>query len=264
MKEFRIKGLRIACRYRGKGEPLVLLHGALSDSRSWERQLNALSDDFMVVAWDAPGCGRSSDPPEGFRLKDYADCLAELIDEMKLNRPHILGLSFGGGLALEFYRRHPEIPKSLILASAYAGWAGSLPAETVQYRFEKGLQQSYLTPEKVVEAWMPTLFNESVPLDVIRETEDIMLDFHPKGMRVMLKAFAEADLRDVLPDIRVPTLLLYGDADQRYPLPVARKLHEKIPASTLVIMKGVGHVVHTESPDQFNSEVRSFLESIRN
>jgi pimeloyl-ACP methyl ester carboxylesterase len=263
MKEFKINGLRIACQYRGEGVPLVLLHGGLSDSRSWNRQLKDFSDEFRVVAWDAPGCGRSSDPPEGFRLSDYADCLAEVIDKLNLHRPHILGLSFGGGLALEFYRRYPEIPGSLILVSAYAGWAGSLPAETVKDRLQKGIQQSKLPPEQVVDAWLPTLFNESVSPEVIKETADIMQDFHPAGMRVMLQAFAKADLRDVLPHIKVPTLLLYGDADQRSPLNIARELHAKIPASSLVILKGIGHVVHAEAPDQFNSEVRSFLNSIK-
>lgn len=254
--------MRIACRHQGAGEPLLLLHGALSDSRTWKRQLNAFSRDFLVVAWDAPGCGRSTDPPEEFRLSDYADCLAEVVGELGLKRPHILGLSFGSGLALEFYRRYPEIPRSLILASAYAGWAGSLPAETVKDRLRKGLQQSLMPPEKVVEAWLPTLFNDSVPSEVIRETAEIMRDFHPQGMRVMLRAFAEADLRDLLPHIEVPTLLLYGDADQRSPLTLAGELHARIPTSSLAVLKGAGHLVHSESPELFHSEVRSFLKSV--
>ncbi len=162
MEEFRIKGMRVAYQCRGEGTPLVLLHGALSDSRSWKEQLNAFSDEFLIMAWDAPGCGRSSDPPEGYRLSDFADCLAELIDKLNITRPHILGLSFGGGLALEFYRRYPDVPRSLILASAYAGWAGSLPAAAVKDRLQKGLQQSDLPPTQVIEAWLPTLFNESI------------------------------------------------------------------------------------------------------
>ncbi|MCL7412208.1 MAG: alpha/beta hydrolase [ANME-2 cluster archaeon] len=117
----------------------MLLHGALSDSREWHRQLDELSDDFTVVVWDAPGCGRSDDLPETFRLPDYADCLAAFIEEIVLVRPHVLGLSFGGGLALELYRRYPAIPRSLILASAYAGWAGSLPPEVVEERLQQGL-----------------------------------------------------------------------------------------------------------------------------
>jgi alpha/beta hydrolase fold len=71
-----VAGLTIAFERAGQGTPVVLLHGGLSDSSEWRRQIDALRDDFTVVAWDAPGCGRSSDPPEAFRLPDYADCLA--------------------------------------------------------------------------------------------------------------------------------------------------------------------------------------------
>jgi alpha/beta hydrolase family protein len=75
-----VEGLRIAFERVGEGLPLVLLHGALSDSRNWRRQLDELSNEFTVVAWDAPGFGRSSDPPETFGLPDYADCLAAFVD----------------------------------------------------------------------------------------------------------------------------------------------------------------------------------------
>jgi pimeloyl-ACP methyl ester carboxylesterase len=87
-----------------------------------------------VIAWDAPGAGSSSDPPASFGMVGYADCLAGFIDRLGLERPHVGGLSFGGALALELYRRHPEVPGSLILASAYAGWGGSLPAAAADER----------------------------------------------------------------------------------------------------------------------------------
>jgi pimeloyl-ACP methyl ester carboxylesterase len=86
------------------------LHGGFGfDSRSWRRQLDALSDAFTVVAWDMPGCGRSSDPPETFGAFDFADCLTAFIPVLGLERPHLLGLSFGSALALELYRWHPSI-----------------------------------------------------------------------------------------------------------------------------------------------------------
>ncbi len=264
MDEVKIGGLRIAFERKGEGPPLVLLHGALSDSRMWRRQLDELSDDFTVVAWDAPGCGHSADPPEAFHLPDYADCLAAFIEEIGLTRPHVLGLSFGGGLALELYRRYSTIPRTLVLASAYAGWAGSLPSEAVEERLQKGLQQSELPPEQVVQTWIPTLFSEAASADVIDETAAIMSQFHPVGMRAMLMAFAEADLNDMLSSIEVPTLLLYGDADQRSPPNVAEHLHAKIPTSRLAIMPGVGHLSNVEAPATFNAEVRNFLRSNQN
>src|SRR6266511_3739056 len=137
MDHVEVGGLWVTYRQAGQGPPLVLLHGGLGDSREWRRQLEGLADDFTVTAWDAPGCGGSSDPPETFRLPDYADCLAGFIQALDLGRPHVGGLSWGGGLALELYRRHPQVPRSLVLASAYAGWAGSLPPEVVAERVER-------------------------------------------------------------------------------------------------------------------------------
>jgi pimeloyl-ACP methyl ester carboxylesterase len=264
MHEVTIGGLRIAFERKGEGLPLVLLHSALSDSRAWRRQLDELSDEFTVVAWDAPGCGRSADPPETFRLPDFADCLAVFIEKIGIEKPHVLGLSFGSGLALELYRRHSGIPRSLTLASAYAGWKGSLPPDVVEERLRQGLQQSELSPGQVVEMWMPTLFTRLVPSEVVSESAAIMSQFHPAGMRSMLFAFAEADLRDVLPTIEVPTLLLYGEADQRSPLEIARNMHAMIPRSRLVIIPGVGHESNLEAPEIFNIEVRSFLREISN
>jgi len=115
-------------RGRAKGPPVVLLYGYVGDRRTWRRQIDDLSDEFTVVAWDAPGYGASSDPREDFRLSDAADCLAAFIDALGVGRPHVLGLSFGGGLALELYRRHPTVPLTLVLAGAMrAGPARSPP-----------------------------------------------------------------------------------------------------------------------------------------
>ena len=113
----------------------------------------------------------------------------------------------------------------------------------------------------MIAAWLPTLFDESVLSEVVAETARIMSDFHPVGMRAMLRAFAEADLSSMLSTIEVPTLLLYGDADRRSPLTVANEMHDGIPRSELKIMPGVGHMVNAEAPDKFNEQVRGFLRS---
>ncbi len=149
-----------------------------------------------------------------------------------------------------------------MLASAYAGWAGSLPADVVEARVQQVLRQADLPADEVVEEWLPTLVSSSVPADVVAEVTAIMRDFHPAGLRAMARAFAEADLRDVLPSVDVPTLLLYGDADQRSPRQVAEELHAAIPGSQLVWMHGVGHQSNLEAPDRFNDEVRAFLRSV--
>ena len=258
-----IEGLRIAYERAGEGPPLVLLHGYVGDGPgTWRRQLDELSDEFTVVAWDAPGAGRSSDPPESFGLADYADCLAAFVGALSLGRAHVAGLSFGGGLALELYHRHPEIPRSLVLASAYAGWAGSLPDEVVELRLGQAFELSELPPDELVRTLLPTLFSKSAPEELVAEFAAGMAGFHPAGFRGMARSFAEADLREVLPRIDVPTLLLYGDGDVRAPLDVAEDLHAAIPGSRLVVLPGVGHVSCVEAADRFNAELRAFLRSV--
>lgn len=259
MDFIQVGDLQIAYERKGEGPPLVLLHGLPCNSREWRRQIEDLSDEFTVVGWDAPGSGQSSDPPETFRLPDYADCLAAFVDALGLGRPHIGGLSFGAGLALELYRRHPSIARTLVLASAYAGWAGSLPEDVVEQRLRQNVRQADLPPDQFATAWLPTLLSESAPAQVVDEVRAMLSEFHPAGVRLMAHAFAEADLRDVLPRIDVPTLLLYGDKDVRSPLNVADDLHAKIPASRLVVLAGVGHLSDMEAAERFNAEVRTFL-----
>lgn len=139
MDQTEARGYRIAMEKAGEGPAVLLLHGGLSDSREWRRQIRELTSDFTVIAWDAPGCRGSSDPPED--LQGYSSCLAGFIEGLELEHRHVVGLSFGPGLALELYRQRPDLPRSLVLASAYAGWAGSLPAEVVDARPKQGVRQ---------------------------------------------------------------------------------------------------------------------------
>lgn len=254
-----VAGLHIAYRRVGDGPPVVLLHGAVCDGRVWRTQLEDLSDEFTVVAWDAPGCGQSSDPPESFRLPEYADCLEGFIDALGLKRPHIVGHSFGGGLALELYRRHPAVPATLVLAGGYAGWAGSLPADEVGRRLQVVLQAADRLPDAFDPHTVRGLFSKRLPPDRADELAAIMSQIRPAGTRAMAHALAEADLRDVLSHIEVPTLLLYGDADERSPLDVANALHAAIPTSTLVVWPGLSHESYLEDGETFNAELRRFL-----
>lgn len=254
-----VHGRTIAFERRGHGPPLVLVHGAVSDCRDWRPQFDGLSDEFTVVAWDAPGCGGSFDPPEDFGLDGYADCLAAFIEVLGLERPHVLGLSFGSGLVLELFRRHPALPRTLVLASAYAGWLGSLGREVAEERRHWGLSAAEKPLDEFVRDLNETLFTESVPAELVEEVTEIVKDYHPAGLRAMANAFADADLRDVLPKIDVPTLLIYGDADKRSPVAVGEELHAQIPGSKFVVIPGPGHMVNLETPERFNEEVRAFL-----
>jgi pimeloyl-ACP methyl ester carboxylesterase len=253
-----VNGLSVAYQRTGDGPVLVLLHGFIVDSRMWRPQLESLSDQFTVIAWDALGTGQSSDPPETFGIGDWADCLAGLLDAVGVQRAHIVGLSWGGILAQEFYRRHAARVLSLVLTDTYAGWKGSLPEQVVHNRLDTCLQDASLPPNQLVTKYLSGAFSESVTQEVREELANIMSDFHPTGFRLMAITSAQVDTRDLLPSIRVPTLLIWGDADKRSPMNVAYQIRDAIPGARLAIISGAGHVSNLEKPDQFNTIVRDF------
>ena len=260
MDHIEIAGLQVAYERVGTGPPLVLVHGFVGDGRStWSRQLEDLSDEFTVVAWDVPGAGGSAEPPAWFRMPHYADCLSAFVRALSLDRPHLVGLSFGGALILELFHRQPNIPRSLVLASAYAGWAGSLPPEIVDERVKTCLRLADLPPEQFADAMTPSMFSASASAETVARFAASVQRSNRTGFLAMMWASAESDLRHMLASVDVPTLLLYGDKDVRAPLDVAEALRIGIPASKLVVMPGVGHVSPVEAPDAFNRAVRDFL-----
>ncbi len=262
MRRAEINGLSVAYERAGDGPALVLLHGFSHDSRVWRPQLESLVSQFTVIAWDAPGAGQSSDPPESFGIGDWADCLARLLDSAGVQLAHILGLSWGGLLAQEFYRRYSARVRTLILADTYAGWKGSLPEPIPEERLAACLQDSLLPPSEFVPRYLPGMFSQSPTRDIRDELASIMSDFHPLGFRLMATALAYADTRDLLPNIHVPTLLVWGNADVRSPITVAYQFREAIPGAKLTVIPKAGHVSNLEAPDRFDAEVRDFCLSV--
>ena len=255
-----VDGLRVAYQRKGNGPPLLLVHGAVCDSRTWRHAIDALSDAFTVVAWDAPGCGSSSDAPADFSMPDYANCLAAFVDALSLGRPHVVGHSWGSTLALELCLRYPSTVAKLVLVGAYAGWRGSLPADEVERRVAFAESAAVAVD---AGSWDPAsmrgLFSGVMPPEQVEELKTSMADIRASATRTMAKALADADLSQSLGAVRVPTLILAGEEDERSPLDVARTLHAGIPNSQLVVLLGLGHECFLENPDAFASAVRAFL-----
>lgn len=157
----------------------------------------------------------------------------------------------GGTLALELYDRYPEAAVSLILADTYAGWKGSLP-EAACARAPR------LGPAHIRDG----AERADLALATRAAVGGRVSTFHPAGARLMAQAMAEADLRDVLPRIRVPTLLLWGEQDQRSPAGIAQDLRAAIPGARLALIPGAGHDSNMEEPARFRAEVREFCRSV--
>ncbi len=236
----------------------MLLHGFIADSRTWRRQIEDLSRDFDVITWDAPGCGESSDPPEEFTMAEFADCLAELMEDAGVLSAHLLGLSWGGTLILEFYRRYPALVRSLILAGAYAGWTGSLGQDAAEQRLARCLRDSEQPAEDWVPEWVPDAFSAGASKELLDEYAEVMSDFHPVGFRAMSRSMMP-DLTEALSQINAPTLLIWGEDDKRAPLSAGEMMCDRIGGGRLVVIPSAGHICNMEQPQRFNAEVREFI-----
>lgn len=195
-------------------------------------------------------------------MEDWADWLAAFLGVLEIDDAHIAGLSWGGGLALTFTHRHPDLVRSLVLMSAYAGWAGSLPEHEVQRRLGLAVENS----ERPVDEWIPGMLDTLPPSGsapwMADELTAMLSDSHPAATQIALTAFAEADLRAVLPEIEVPTLVLYGELDVRSPEEVWAPIHEAIPHSRLVVIPRVGHMIDLQASERCNAEIRAFIADV--
>jgi pimeloyl-ACP methyl ester carboxylesterase len=257
-----VGGLSIAFEGAGTGPVVALAHGFVGDARStWGSQIEALSDEFAVIAWDAPGAGGSTDPPEDFGMDAYADCLAGFLRALRIERAHLVGLSFGGALVLAAFYRHRGLASSLALVSGYAGWVGSLGMEEADQRLARSLEASRLTPDEFVAAMAPSMFSPSAEGELVARFLHSVRAFRPSGFRAMARA-SYPDQRHVLAEVDVPTLLLYADHDVRAPISIGQAMHEAVPRSELVVLTGPGHASSVEAPDDVTRELRRFLRSV--
>ena len=262
MGHIDVAGRRVAYEQTGDGPNLVLLHGAVTDLRSWGDVVDRLAKSFRVTAFDAPGCGGSDDPEDSWRMDDYADSVAGLLGVLELGPAHLVGHSWGSSLALATHLRHPGAVRSLVLAGAYAGWSGSLTPAAVAQRLSFAHQVA--DQLEAGAGWdptsMPGLFSDRISAAWRARILETMQAVRPSGMRTMATALAACDLRPELGDVTVPTLLLAGDLDERSSLAVAEALRAAIPGSTLKVLPGLGHEMFAEDPQRCCDAIRTFLE----
>ena len=255
-------GTRIAYTRAGAGPPLVMLHGAPCDSRTWQWMIPDLARDHTIIAWDAPGFGESADIDDTWRAQQFADVLAAFIAAVGLERPHVVGHSFGTMVALSLFHYHPAVPASLVLVGGYAGWAGSLPPDEVAQRLEMFLGIAELGDAFDPKSY-PGLFSELMPADRAASLATMMREnIRPATVRAAGHIGAETDLRPMLRTIHVPTLILHGEADARSPLENAQALHAAIAMSQLVVLPQLGHACVVEDPEACAAAIRRFVETV--
>ncbi len=251
-------GGAIAWREVGEGDPIIFLHGLGGTRSAWGAQLRGLSDDFRCIAWDMPGYG-DSEPIEPLTYTAIADALAAFIDELQLDKPDLVGLSFGGMHALHTAIRHPDKVGRLVLAdsSPAFGMDGTTREEWTAARLAP-LDRGE-TPADAAEHIVDMI--TAIPLtgQIRDETVGAFGEISPRGFRAAVECLPDNDVRAQLATIEHDTLVIVGELDEETPVGYARVLSNGIANAELVVLDGVGHLSPAEDPVRFNSEVRRFL-----
>ena len=232
MPKVDVGGLWIHYDQRGTGPDVVLLHGIGGNTRLWRSQLEGLSDTFRVTAWDTPGYGGSDDPDgDDWAMADYAERLAAFLDAIDIERAHIVGQSWGGVLAQEFYRSYPERFVSLVLSDTYAG-GNAQPAEERDAALQARLTAlDTMTPAEMARRRVRALLMPDAPEPLVAEVESVLTEIHSPGYRMAAIALANANTLDIQPTISIPTLITAGDHDGIVPPARAREMHATSPAA---------------------------------
>jgi pimeloyl-ACP methyl ester carboxylesterase len=261
MREVEVHGRQVRYLTAGEGPPLVLLHGIGGAAQSWRPQLAALADTYRVVAWSLPVYDEADTASGRPCMSDYADDLVAFLDCVGTDPAHVAGISMGGVLALEFYRRAPERVQSLVLADSYCG-GGTLPEPERSQRLARRLAAAEAPSlAALARARAPELFSAVAPRELVADAEAIMAAIPPAGYRQRAIALAHADVSAVLPTVRVPALVVWGDQDTVLPREESDKLQQGIPGAVLIVLAGAGHASNQERPTEFNAALRRFLDT---
>ncbi|MGV9540427.1 alpha/beta fold hydrolase [Nocardia beijingensis] len=247
----------------GSGDPIVLWPSLLMDAALWDAQVDHFAVNYLTIAVDPPGHGRSSRLERRFTFQECAGCVVDILDHFGLRRTHFLGNSWGamigGTLAAEF----PDRVESAVLMN---GTASSAPlAQQLQYRTllmvirMLGGIRPPLT-KSVVRAFLgPT--TESTRPQVVGQVIDIARSNDPASIVNAVRSVVidRPDQRDLFASITCPTLIVGGGEDRTFPVPELRAMAEAIPGSELVIIDGAAHLAAAEVPDEVNRLVGNFL-----
>ena len=264
MPTFGSRGFQIYYETHGGGDglPLLLVMGMGGTCQGWlVLQVPEFSRDRKTIIFDNRGAGRSEDPGTPFTTRDMAEDTLALLDELGIERAHVLGGFLGGMVAQELALAHPERVQSLILAGTFACADAKrrLLLEVWQGMVEHGLPHELRIKNRL--CW--TLSDATLEL---RDIVDAMWRFYLEDDaaledKIFVRQAAAClahDTRGRLGELRAPTLVVYGEQDLLAPHHLQRELAEAIPSARLVAIPGASHLVAVEMAPRFNRLVTRF------
>ena len=260
-----INGAQLYYEVKGTGHPLLLVHAGVADSRMWDAQVEAFSDVYQVIRFDLRGFGRSNMPSGAF--SNYEDIRA-LLDYLEIKSVYLLGISFGGLVALDFALVYPDYVKALVLGAPSV--SGAIPTERIR-RFweaedaamEKGDLEG--ATELNLRLWVDGPHREvnQVSREVRKLVREMQLAIFKKEIPDDAE---EIDLEppaiERLGEVRVPVQVIVGRLDLEEKLELANRLVREIPDCQKIVIPGVAHMLNMEKTNVFNLSVLDFLTNV--
>ena len=257
-----INGAQLYYEMKGTGPPLLLVHAGVADCRMWDAQFEAFSEEYQVIRFDLRGFGRSNMPSCSF--SNYEDIKA-LLDFLEIKTVYLIGISFGGRVALDFTLAYPDYVKALVLGAPSV--SGASPSERIRQFWEEedaALEKGDLegATELNLELWVDGPHREAnqVSVEVRDRVREMQLAIFKKEVPDDVE---EIDLDPPaigwLGEVDIPVQVMVGELDLDEKLELADKLVKEIPDCSKVVISGVAHMLNMERPEEFNQSVFDFL-----
>ena len=242
--------------------PTVLfLHGIGGNRGNWTEQVRALSNRYRAVALDARGYGGSEDGGAALAFTDFGDDVIRVLDALGAGRAHLVGLSMGGRIALDVWRRYPDRVATLTLADTSAGSRETAAPERVEAFLaarRKPLLEGKTTADIAFEV-AATLAGPNIAPKTWGALVASLSALRPEPYLRTLEAVTRFTDFAPFETIDVPTLVIVGTEDRVAPPPIARAMAAAIPGARLVEIEGAGHISNLEAPAAFTAALSAFL-----
>ncbi|NIR29569.1 MAG: alpha/beta fold hydrolase [Gammaproteobacteria bacterium] len=251
---------RIAYDRRGAGPLVVFLHGIGGNRTNWHDQLPAFAQHYTAVAWDARGYGESEDYDGPLEFSAFSADLARLLDHLRVQRAHLVGLSMGGRIAQHFYFANTKRVATLTLADTHAGFAHLSPAQRTAYlQARREPLVAGETPRDIAPGLAARLAGPAAGEGIRRRLIDSIAALRKDSYLKALEATVSQTHIGSLSDIRAPTHLVVGEHDRLTTPELMREMAREIPNACFTVIDGAGHLSNIEKPCAFNAATLAFL-----
>ena len=253
-----INGVTLHYMFEGREQapPLVFINSLGTDLRIWDTVMPQFTGRFTLIRYDKRGHGLSDCPPGPYTIRQHANDLAGLLEQVQVELVFLIGVSVGGMIALDYAVSHPQQVKALVLSDTAAKiGTADMWNERINLLRENGMAH---LAGAILQRWFSPTFSEQHPA-AYRGYFNMLTRTPLEGYIATCEAIRDADLSETVPSIRHPALVLCGAEDGATPPDLVRELAETLPNSHFELIEQAGHIPSIEQTDVLTVKIDQFL-----